>query len=105
MYLITNEQDACVVPYESIYNLDEEERQILGVPKPYDKTIRLRADGTLNEPDFCYKLQFISHAPDGEIYQPIILGNIIAIGDRQYLLSSVQYELLTLINDYNSNLS
>lgn len=96
------EQDACVVPYESIYNLDEEERQILGVPKPYDKTIRLQADGTLNEPDFCYKLQFISHAPDGEIYQPKILGNIIAIGDRQYLLSSVQYELLTLINDYNS---
>lgn len=96
------EQDACVVPYESIYNLDEEERQILGVPKPYDKAIRLRGDGTLNEPDFCYILQFISHAPDGEIYQPKILGNIIAIGDRQYLLSSVQYELLTLINDFNS---
>lgn len=96
------EQDACVVPYESIYNLDEEERQILGVPKPYDKAIRLRADGTLNEPDFCYKLQFISHAPDGEIYQPKILGNIIAIGDRQYLLSSVQFELLTLFNDFNS---
>lgn len=96
------EQDACVVPYESIYHLDEEEREILGVPKPYPKAMRLRGDGTLNESDFSYKLQFLSHVPDGEIYQPNISGNIITIGYKQHLLSSEQYELLTLVNDFNA---
>lgn len=34
--------NACVVPFESIYLLDEEDREILGIPELYPMSIRLR---------------------------------------------------------------
>ena len=96
------DSDVCVVPYESIYCLDDEDREILGIPKPYDKSLRLRGNGTLNESDFQYKLEFLSHVPDGELYNPNISGNIISIGNEQYLLSSKQYELLSQVDNFNA---
>ena len=97
------DQDACIVPYESIYMLDEEEREILGIPKPYDKAMRLRGDGILSDADFRYKVDFLSHVPDGERFAATVVGNIITIDKKKYLLSSNQFELLSLIENFNAS--
>lgn len=91
----------CTVPYENIYLLDEDERAILGVPDMYDKAMRLRGDGMLNTPDFKYKVEFLSHVPDGELLVCEQGGNIILNNGTKYLLSEAQYELINKVNEFN----
>jgi len=92
----------CTVPYENIYLLDEEDRLLLGVPEPYDKAMRLRGDGMLNTSDFKYKLEFLSHVPDGDLIVCERDGNIVINGRDKYLLSETQYELINRIENFNS---
>jgi len=92
----------CTVPYENIYLLDEDDRLILGVPEMYDKAIRLRGEGMLNSPDFRYKVEFLSHVPDGELLVCERGGNIIINKGTKYLLSESQYELINRIEAFNT---
>jgi len=96
------ESDKCIVPYENIYLLDSDDRIILGVPENYNKSIRLRGDGTLNTTDFSYKLEFLTHVPDGELIQSQRNGNVIFCGRDKYLLSEEQYELAEKVDAFNS---
>lgn len=57
----------CTVPFESLYLLDNQERILLGVPNTYDKALRLRGEGMLNTPYFRYKLELLTHVPDGKL--------------------------------------
>ena len=98
----TASKDGCIVPFENLYLLDDEERMLLGVPSPYDKAIRLRGDGMLNTSDFKYKLEFLTSVPDGDLFTFERGGNIIICEDKQYLLSEEQYELLRRVDDYNN---
>lgn len=91
----------CLVPYENIYLLDNEERTILGIPKDYDKTIRLRGEGMLNTSEFKYKLEYLTHVPDGSILQCEQYGNIILCDNNKYLLSEGQFELTKKVDDFN----
>lgn len=91
----------CTVPYENIYLLDEDDRMILGVPEMYDKAIRLRGEGMLNTPDFRYKVEYLSHVPDGEMLVCERGGNIVVNKGTKYLLSESQYELLNRIDAFN----
>ena len=84
----------CVVPYENVYLLDDEERAILGIPPIYDKAIRIRGLGTLNMSDFSYKIDFLTQVPDGELLDVIRHGNVLIKSDAAYLLSDNQYNLL-----------
>jgi SNF2 family DNA or RNA helicase len=92
----------CIVPFENIYLLDAEERAILGVPDMYDKAMRLRGDGMLNTSDFKYKVEFLSHVPDGELLACEQIGNILVNNGTQYLLSEAQYELINKVNTFNA---
>lgn len=96
------DNDKCIVPYENIYLLDSDDRIILGVPEKYNKSIRLRGDGTLNATDFSYKLEFLTHVPDGDLIRSQRNGNVIFCGRDKYLLSEKQYELAEKIDAYNS---
>lgn len=98
----TVSKDGCEVPFENLYLLDDDERMLLGVPRPYDKAIRLRGEGMLNTSDFKYKLEFLASVPDGDLFAFERGGNIIVCEDRQYLLSEVQYELLRRVEEYNN---
>ena len=60
-------KDGCLVPYENIYLLDEEDKLLLGVPQPYNMAMRLIGTSMLNASDFEYKVEFLSHVPDGEL--------------------------------------
>ena len=94
-------EDGCLVPYENIYLVDDEDRYLLGVPRLYDKALRLRGEGMLNTPSFKYKLEFLKSAPDGDLINCTIDGNIVETGNNSYLLSESQYELLRHIESFN----
>ncbi|MBO7589918.1 MAG: DEAD/DEAH box helicase [Bacteroidaceae bacterium] len=96
-------EDGCLVPYENIYLIDDEDRYLLGVPQIYDKAIRLRGEGMLNTPSFKYKLEFLKSAPDGDLINGNINGNIVETGNNSYLLSESQYELLRQVERFNND--
>lgn len=92
----------CTVPYENIYLLDEEDRELLGVPALYNKALRLRGEGLLNSADFKYKVEFLTHVPDGELLCVERGENIVVVKQKKYLLSEAQYELVRRIDAYNA---
>ena len=69
----------CIVDFDFIYQLDDSEKEILGIPDKYQKAMRLRGNGMLNSSDFRYQLDFISHVPDGELINCNRLENILYI--------------------------
>lgn len=91
----------CIVPFEYVYMLDNEERLILGLPSLYNKSMRLRSEDTLNSSSFMYKLEYLTHVPDGELYNAKVFENIIEIEGVKYLLSEPQYKLNKLVVEYN----
>ena len=93
--------EVCIVPYESLYLLDEDEKLILGVPPLYDKAIRLVSHSMLNMSDFRYDVEFLSFFPDGEMFICERNGNLIISGIKKYLLSEAQYELLKKVELFN----
>ena len=94
--------NACIVPFENIYLLDADERAILGIPPTYPFQMRLRSDGTLNEPSFWYQLELLTHVPDGQLLNYSNPGNVVIIGGRQYLLTKSQYQLMEAVGAFNS---
>lgn len=95
-------KEGCLLPYENIYLLDEDERILLGVPQPYDKAMRLVGTSMLNLSDFEYKVEFITYVPDGELIVCERGGNILVKGRDKYLLNEAQYALLNRVDAFNS---
>lgn len=91
----------CVVPFESIYQIEQNDRDILGIPCLYNQAMRLRAEGTLNRPDFKYKIELLTHVPVGEMIPFERFGNIINNSGCEYLLSLDQYELIKRVDEFN----
>lgn len=95
-------KDGCLLPYENIYLLDNNEQKLLGIPQLYKKAMRLVGTSMLNMSDFTYRIEFLTHVPDGELLVCEREGNIIIIGRNKFLLSDVQYELLNRVDAYNA---
>lgn len=93
--------DCCMVTYDNIYYIEEDDRFLLGIPDNYKYAIRLRSEGMLNTSSFKYILEFLSHAPDGDLLNCEVQGNIVTIGKDCFLLSKEQYRLLNLVQQYN----
>ena len=91
----------CNVPFENLYALDQDDRDLLGVPSFYDKALRLRGNGMLNTPDFNYQLDFLTHVPDGEIINGERKGNLFITDHKTYLMPELQYELICQVEDFN----
>lgn len=92
----------CTVPYENIYLLDNDDRTLLGIPKVYNKAKRIRSKGGFTDTDLTYRLEFLSHVPDGELYAYERNGNIIVIDSKKYLLSEEEFALANLIDEFNA---
>ena len=92
----------CTVPYENLYLLDRDERAILGMPETYDKAMRLLGEGMLNSQDFKYKIEFLTHIPDGDLLVYERGGNILITKDKKYMLSEAQYELINRVEAFNA---
>lgn len=95
-------KEGCLLPYENIYLLDEDERILLGVPQPYDKAMRLVGTSMLNLSDFEYKVEFLTYVPDGELIVCERGGNILVKDRDKYLLNEAQYALLNRVDAFNS---
>lgn len=95
-------KEGCLLPYENIYLLDEDERILLGVPQPYDKAMRLVGTSMLNLSDFEYKVEFLTYVPDGVLIVCERGGNILVKGRDKYLLNEAQYALLNRVDAFNS---
>ncbi len=92
----------CTVPYENLYLLDNDERAILGIPEPYDKAMRLHGEGILNRQDFKFKIEFLTHIPDGDLLVCERCGNIVITKDKKHMLSEAQYELVNRVEEFNA---
>ena len=92
----------CTVPYESIYLLDKDERTLLGIPSKYSKAKRIRSSGGFTNTDLTYRLEFLSHVPDGELYAYERSGNIVIINSVKYLLTEEEFALTNLIEEFNA---
>ena len=92
----------CLLPYENIYLLDRDEMIILGLPQPYNKSMRIVGTSMLNLSDFKYKVEYLTHVPDGELLIFERDGNILVKGQERYLLSEAQYALLRKIDEFNA---
>lgn len=95
-------KEGCIVPYENIYMLDEDDKMLLGVPQLFDKAIRLVSSSMLNLSDFEYKVEFLTYVPDGDLITCERVGNIIIDGRNKYLLNEAQYVLLNKIEAFNA---
>jgi hypothetical protein len=94
--------EGCLVPFESLYLLSSEDCQILGLPQKFDKAVRLCGDGMLNSSDFRYRLEFLTHVPDGTLLKASHAGNILTVDDTFYLLTAEQYALVCRVEQFNS---
>lgn len=92
----------CTVPYENVYLLDDDDKALLGLPEWYDKAIRLRSEGMLNTTDFRYKLEYLSHVPDGDVLVCERTANTLNLNGRKYLLNEYQYQLAQAVAEFNA---
>ena len=95
------DENGCLVPFENLYALDQEDRDLLGVPSLYDKALRLRGEGMLNTTDFRYKLEHLTHVPDGDLIPGERKGNIFITAYQKYLFPELQYELIRQVEAFN----
>lgn len=91
----------CTLPFGSIYQLEEEDKEILSIPQMYDKSMRLKSDGMLNSCEFKYILELLTHVPDGDILPFKRNHNIVIVNGEEYLLSEEQYLLCEKVDDFN----
>lgn len=92
----------CQLPFENIYELDATEQNLLGLPAPYDHAMRLVSTSMLNQPDFTYQVDFLTHLPDGDLIPAELKGNIVITNSKKYLLSESQYALVQKVNSFNT---
>lgn len=88
---------------ENIYQLDEVERKMLGLPLeyPYDMYVSAK-DATLLQDGFSYKVLFFSFYPGGNILQYDAKGCFLTVDGIKYLFSKEQYALFNAITEFNS---
>ena len=88
---------------ENIYQLDEIERKMLGLPSeyPYDMYVEAN-DSTLTQDDFQYKISFYSFYPGGDMLSYSTKGCFLVISGTTYLFNKEQYALYQAIMEFNA---
>lgn len=100
--LATFDKEGCFVPFDSLYFLDSQDLELLGLPSLYPYSMRLRCKGDFKNPDFSYIIDYMSHIPDGDIFLVAEHGNEIEFPNGQkFVLSKMQYDLKRLVDKYN----
>lgn len=93
--------NACYVPFGSIYLLDKEDRILLDVPKDYPFGLRLCANGILKDDTFTFKIEYLSHVPDGEILVVEQCGYAVVVKGKTYLFDKRQFEFVEAVRAFN----
>ena len=89
------------IPCEEIYRLEAIEQKLLGLPEPYPFDIEIGSYGTLNQPEFRYRYQFLK--PDGKSLYPTRTGSVLRLTETWgYLLTYEQWTLLEALDIFNT---
>lgn len=98
-------QDTCVVPIQSLYELDSFEQSALDLPKMYPYTILVEGSGILTTAKFCYKISFRTFENGNVLPKIQSNGPIVKLKfndeETDYLLTKEQYALISAINEFN----
>ena len=97
----TFKDNACYVPFGSIYLLDSDDRCLLDVPKEYPFGLRLCANGILKDNTFSYKIEYLSHVPDGKVLNVEQCGYAIVVNGKTYLFNQKQFEFVDAVRAFN----
>ena len=85
---------------EEVCCLDFVAQSLLGLPEPYPFDLEIRSDGTLKEPEFHYKYQFLQ--PDRKPLHPERIGCVLRLtAEWAYLLTGEQFSLLEELDAFN----
>lgn len=97
----TYKDNACVVPFGSIYLLEKDDRVLLDIPKDYPFGLRLCANGLLKENTFNYNIEYLSHVPDGDMLRVEQCGYAIVVNGKTYLFNQRQFEFVDSVRAFN----
>lgn len=101
--LAAYDKEGCYVPFEMVYFLDAQDRELLGLPSIYPYAIRLRSIGDFKSQEFHYEMEYLTHVPDGDLLPATVHGNYVDLNDaRKYLLSKDQFKLKGLVDRFNA---
>jgi SNF2 family DNA or RNA helicase/HJR/Mrr/RecB family endonuclease len=94
--------DSCEVDATEILNLNEIDKQVLGLPRNYPYEIYIQSDGQLNQSSFKFKFGFYAFTPNGNRLQAKRNGAVVEIEEQQYLLSTNQFLICEALENFNS---
>lgn len=90
-----------LIPHEEVCCLEFAEQQQLSLPEPYPFDLKLRSDGTFNQPEFRYIYEFLK--PDLKPLHPKRVGCVLRLTEKwAYLLTSEQFALLEAVDAFNA---
>lgn len=94
-------ENACFVPFGSIYLLEKDDRVLLDIPKDYPYGLRLCANGMLKDVDFKYKIEYLSHVPDGDVLRVEQCGYAVVVNGKTFLFNQKQFEFIDAVRAFN----
>ncbi len=95
------DNDCCFMFYDSLYEIPEMDRKILGLPVERDITAKVRSKGILYRSNFNVTAQlYLNHEPLGKLFRRH--KNIVYFGKEHILLPKEIYELLSEIEKYST---
>lgn len=94
--------DSCEVETTEILNLNEIDKQILGLPNQYPYEIYIQSNGQLNQNSFKFNFGFYDFTPNGNRLKAKRNAAVIEIEEREYLLSTNQYLICEALDTFNS---
>lgn len=97
----TVKENACYVPFGSIYLLDKDDRILLDIPKDYPFGLRLCANGILKDTTFSFKIEYLTQVPDGKVLNVEQCGYAIVVNGKTYLFNQKQFEFVDAVRAFN----
>lgn len=94
--------EGVLVPHETVADLREEERTILGLPEPFPFHAEIRASGALTDAHFRYQLLFMN-GKDQPFVNPTRHGAYLkASEDQEYILIGDLFRLVEAVERFNA---
>lgn len=84
---------------QDISKLDNDDREILGLPKNMSHTFLIKKEGVINTKNFLLKLLVRDNNDNNSRYE--IEGKVIKIEGKEFLLSENQYKVYQIISEFN----
>jgi SNF2 family DNA or RNA helicase/HJR/Mrr/RecB family endonuclease len=89
------------VEFDILLRLDEIDKQILGLPRPYPFVVFIESEGIMSQSNFRFKYGFFDFAPNGNRLNLNRNGILLHSDTGDYLLSHKQYRIIEEIEKFN----